>query len=246
MLTPNHFAKENRGQNPNLRNAFPWKRESPRLWSVWEMLKTYAKDFVNVVLGLSTLQEELHFESGAMSQEQLFGKLAQLQDRLAIIKEYSLTFELKAALNRVRDIELQLLKPEEAGMDDLIANIKELQRDVIEALDGEKFLYVSPTKADFWENEEHFGSAVTEKIDAARTDIREACSCFAVGRYTATVYHCIGIMQAALVKLAQRISSERIDLEVDDSSDAERWAEWKRLEPKYNEIISDANAVSED
>src|SRR5271157_5680842 len=107
MLNAIELAHQSDTDNQNAKVS-PWRHESPRLWSVWEMLKTYAKDFVNVVLGLSTLQEELHFESGAMSQEQLFGKLAQLQDRLAIIKEYSLTFELKAALNRVRDIELQL------------------------------------------------------------------------------------------------------------------------------------------
>lgn len=227
------------------------------------MLKTYAADFVDIVLGLEGYYRDLE---GLYDTDKFASKVDEFHERLEKIKGYSATFKLKGALRRISEIEELLEDAENSALDDFLAHVKELQRDIIESLEGEQFLYVLPTKTDFWENEEHFGAAVVEKIDAARTDIREACSCFAVGRYTATVYHCIGIMQAALIKLAQRIScSERIDLEVDDwgsvvsklqravdalektakanSSDADRWAEWRRLEPKYNEIISDANAV---
>jgi hypothetical protein len=227
------------------------------------MLKAVAEDFVKVVLDLSRWER---IEELCHGDQELFkAERRKLDDALAVIKQYASMLNLKSALGRIRDIELQSLRPEENLLDDLVRDVKELQRDVIESLDGEKFLYIPPTKADYWENDEYFGEEVIGRIDDARKDIREACSCFAVGRYTATVYHCIGIMQAALFKLAQHIGSERIDLDVDDwdsairkiiravavlethakanSGDPVAWAEWKRLDAKYNEIISDAKAV---
>jgi len=175
------------------------------------------------------------------------------------------SIDLDSATAQIDRIVDELRAKPQMRRSDLENLFNELRLRIHDQLSTRFFLYVPLAKASYWENEDRFGEDVSEKIPDARHDIYEACSCFAVGRHDATVYHCIGIMQAALFKLASTLNSERIDLDVDDwgsvisklqrvvntlettakanSADADIWAEWKRLEPKYNEIISDANAV---
>jgi thymidylate synthase len=173
--------------------------------------------------------------------------------------------DLDSATAQIDRIVSELKSTPDMRRSELERLFDDLRNRIHDQLGSRWFLYVPLAKAPYWENEDRFGEDVSQKIADARHDIYEACSCFAVGRNDATVYHCIGIMQAALFKLAVALNSERIDLDVDDwgsvisklqkavnaleatakahSSDPNIWAEWKRLEPKYNEIISDANAV---
>ncbi len=227
------------------------------------MLKTYARDFVNIVLGLSNFQ----MQAGAVEQPEFWDLEEDLRTSLAKIEEYSSTFGLKAALSRIAEIKDQLAVPEETPLDHVLANVKELQRDIIEALDGERFLYIPPNRTSLWENEQLFSVEVFLKIPEATDDIYEAGSCLAAGRAGGTVYHCMGIMQAVFFKVGRELGCT-IDLELDDwntvtgkitkaldkrrtiaeaegkAGDAGAYAQWKREETAYNELISDVNAVA--
>lgn len=153
---------------------------------------------------------------------------------------------------------------------DLAARLEELRNRIQDELKSRQFLYIPPSKAVYWENEELFGEEVLEAIPEAREDIGEACSCLAVGRNQASVYHCIGIMQAALFKLAEHLSTASgmgftLNLDVDDwgsvgtkihtavdklreratlkGGDPAVYAAWKAQEPVYAELESDLTAV---
>jgi hypothetical protein len=143
-------------------------------------------------------------------------------------------------------------------------SLRELRSIIEGQLKHRQFLYVPPSKVEYWENEEFFGEEVAQNIPEAREDIYEACSCFAVGRHQATVYHCMGIMQAAAFKVGVRLG-QNLNIEIDGwpstekkiqagvdvlrkqaeakTGDALAWAEWKRLEALYAELISDLNAA---
>jgi hypothetical protein len=243
------------------RCGMPWEG-THRLWTLWDMLKTVAQDFVEIVLGLSSyLVAE---EDGLTDYPQ---RLARLKSDIEKIKEYAPALGLRAAISRIRDIEAQFAALDEVMLSDVIANVRELQRDVIEALEGEQFLYVPQTKGTLWENEEYFGAEVIKKIPEAAHHIYEAASCFAVGRAGGTVYHCMGIMQAGLfelgralgktilleidgwesvvTKIKEALSELRAQSEAHKKGDAHSWAAWKRLEASYLEVISDVNAAEQ-
>jgi hypothetical protein len=166
-----------------------------------------------------------------------------------------------AQIDRIRD-ELKsrpdMLRLQFCGL------IEELRNRVKDDLQAKLFLYIPKAKAGYWENETLFGEEVFNKVPEATDDIYEAGSCFAANRPGGTVYHCMGIMQAALFKVGKEIGCT-IDLETDDwgsaetkikevlkrermaaerqKGDVQAFARWKRKEAAYNELISDLNAV---
>ncbi len=88
---------------------------------------------------------------------------------------------------------------------ELEAMLVELRNRIKDQLGRRLFLYVPASKVLYWENEEYFGDEVANKIPDAGEDIAEACSCFAVGRNQAAVYHCMGIMQAGLFAIGRKL-----------------------------------------
>ncbi|MFZ0679461.1 hypothetical protein [Candidatus Binatus sp.] len=151
--------------------------------------------------------------------------------------------------------------------------IEDLRNRIYDQLGSRQFLYVPFSLVPYWENSTLFGDEVFDKIPTATNDIFEAGSCFAVGRAGGTVYHCMGIMQAALFAVAEHLATLNpnlkiaIDLNVDDwgsvvkkiqsavdgleqqalakqkAGDANAYPQWKPIESAYNELISDVNAV---
>jgi hypothetical protein len=173
--------------------------------------------------------------------------------------------ELDSVSEQLNRIQLLSSNGSHATLSELDRQISELKNRFADQLMSRWFLHVPTAKVPCWENELYFGEDVAEKIPDAKEDIYEACSCFAVGRYSAAVYHCIGIMQAAFFQVGKANLSCTIDLDVDDwgsaskkieeaveslrkqaqarSKDASDWSMWKQVEPLYAELISDVNAV---
>ena len=150
---------------------------------------------------------------------------------------------------------------------ELLAMFEELKNRIADQLKNRQFLYVPKSKENYWQNAMLFGEEVFFKIPDALTDVYEAGSCFAVGRAGGTVYHCMGIMQAALFQVGKELGCT-IDLELDDwkkvadkivealdkrrkiaeakgkAGDSLAYAKWKKEETAYNELLSDLNAVA--
>jgi hypothetical protein len=142
--------------------------------------------------------------------------------------------------------------------------IREILQRIEDDLNGVQFLFVSAGKVDFYDKP-IFGVAVEERFDKAIDDIREAGNCFALRRWTGVVHHCMGIIQEGLGVLAKHLGIT-IDIFVDDwngiitkiengvaakksaalgTKSAKQKSAWKRMEPSYNEVISDARAVKD-
>lgn len=58
-----------------------------------------------------------------------------------------------------------------------------------------------------------FGSEVAARISKASDDISEAGKCFAVGRYTASVFHLMRAMEAAVQELSGHLGIEKLERE---------------------------------
>ena len=228
------------------------------------MLKQYAKSFAELEVWLqslsinATIPEIFHPGNlGPMAPEQLKYIDQWLETAESLCKD----LKLKMCLEHINWMRINRTEKH----DWMFRSLDELRRRIDQELNTAWFLYVPVGKVSYWENELYFGEDVAEKIPDAREDIYEACSCFAVGRYSATVYHCVGIMQAAFFQVGKTDLNCIIDLDVDDwgsvtrkiqqavdkleerakaqSKDAAAWAKWKTIEPLYNELISDVNAV---
>jgi hypothetical protein len=172
--------------------------------------------------------------------------------------------DLDSAIAQTDRILEEIKKEAEIEPSKLESLLDELRNRIADQLASRMFLYVPASKISYWENGQLFGEEVFNKISEATTDIYEAGSCFAVGRAGGTVYHCMGIMQAVLFKIGKMLGCT-INLDVDHwgtvaqkikdaldvvrkqaeakKGDIEAWAEWKRREASYNELLSDLSAV---
>ncbi len=69
-------------------------------------------------------------------------------------------------------------------------------------LDEHCFMYVPKDQAFWLNNEEGFGQEVNDNFPSAKQDIYDACNCFAVGQYTACVFHLMRVAEIGLRVLA--------------------------------------------
>jgi hypothetical protein len=58
---------------------------------------------------------------------------------------------------------------------------------------------------DFYQQDSLFGDQVAERFKSAATDIKEAGTCYALGRYTACVYHSMRVAEGGLNAIAKRV-----------------------------------------
>jgi hypothetical protein len=255
------------------RRAHPWDKP-PRLWSLWEMLNSYARYFCFMQSRFKEICGRLRIEE--MDGDTLISVpgpdgsigwtgLADDEDGLWLpFRKMCEELDLDSAVAQIDRLRAELKSPR-LHRSQLRTLIEDLHNRIEDGLSCRYFLYVPKPKVPYWENELYFGEDVAEKIPNAREDIYEACSCFAAGRYSATVYHCVGIMQAAFFQVGEAGLNCTINLDVDDwgsvtrkieqavgelekqakaqSKDAAVWSKWKTMEPLYGELISDVNAV---
>ncbi|HEX4961992.1 MAG TPA: hypothetical protein VF173_14215 [Thermoanaerobaculia bacterium] len=71
-----------------------------------------------------------------------------------------------------------------------------------------KLVFVPKERADYLEQEQLFGAAVKQSFPSASADIKEAGNCFAVGSFTAAVFHLMRAAESALHVLAEDLGVE--------------------------------------
>jgi hypothetical protein len=240
----------------------PWNAPN-QLWSLWEMLKKYAHLVRKAEEVLASLNMHLYADI-EVDGDRLIGETQFNNSDKATwsnMREIADDLELDSVssqLDRIKQLD------NSRRLSDLQRAFLELKNRFCDQLQKRWLLYIPTSKVPYWENAEKFGEEVGRKIPSAAYDILEACSCYAVGRYDATVYHCMGIVQEAVFKVARNLGIT-IDPDIHDwgyaeieinkklnehrlraeakHGDAAAWANWKRTETVYAELTSDLNAV---
>lgn len=69
----------------------------------------------------------------------------------------------------------------------------------------EDFLFLWIEEIDLYQKDDLFGEQVGERFKGASFDIKEAGSCYAVGRYTACVYHLMRVAEFGLKSIGKRV-----------------------------------------
>jgi hypothetical protein len=223
------------------------------------MLKTYAYGFVRVTSLLMDMAEALEgFEPANRPLSKALTK--DISTRLKLAFTICGDLELKASSLRIQRLQKV---PSDWRTDKLASALLEIRQTIEDELRGITFQLVSVNKANYYD-QAIFGQLVDDKFPEASDDIREAGNCYAFERYPAVVYHCMGIVQCGLTRLAAELNYA-VDIYVDDWNEviqqiesaigrkrktilgndpnrAEKSA-WAQAEPVYSEIVSEIRAI---
>lgn len=69
------------------------------------------------------------------------------------------------------------------------------------------FMFMPPTAAKYYDKRKLFGHKVFMNFKSTRDDVIEAGNCFAVGRYTACVFHCMRVLEKGLHALVHDLNN---------------------------------------
>ena len=113
---------------------------------------------------------------------------------------------------------------------------------VTESLGKRKFLFIPQGDVVFWENPLLFGPAVRLVFQGpANDEIQEAGSCYAAGRNTACVFHCMRVAEYALRLLARNV---KITLTHKGKAYPIEYAEWDQVITQIKNKISAARQLT--
>lgn len=150
-------------------------------------------DLHNRLHGVREFLEELNTPEKERNEERL--RFQRTTERIQILAELSPTNK-PAALGKVRD------------------QLQEIRRALRMDLDDNKFLSLSRLEAGHFEQEKGFGPEVFTSFQSTLTDVAEAGNCYALGRYTACVFHCMRVLEKGLHALADELDTKHnTDLE---------------------------------
>jgi hypothetical protein len=173
-----------------------------RLWSLGEMLRFYARPFLearNVIRSISTAVgfvdlRVVNFGAATVVADQI-STLCNCLDEMGLSISRARAQKV-AALLAPGDSSIQVAELQSAikGLDDLIE----------EEIEAVCFLSLSPHEAAyFYPQTPLFGVDVQAKFPSAAFEIEEAAKCYALGRGTASAFHSIRGLEAAIRSIAR-------------------------------------------
>lgn len=180
------------------RDGAPWHSRRP--WSLWDMIRFEASNFLNfqrefgrLVAHLSEGRPDRVRETETRRRDaktlKSFSKHF-LQIGL-VISDQQLDRMVKRCRNQVR-----LTNKEMAEM------CNELLNRVTDECRLMHFFCLNDSEKNLFAAEcPHFGDAVAAKFPSVSEDISEAAKCIALGRYTAAIFHLMRVMETATQKL---------------------------------------------
>lgn len=94
--------------------------------------------------------------------------------------------------------------------------VNEINNRLTDEIEHRFWLYLDDQEAYFYiSSDQHFGSDVLEKFPDVSTDIDESSKCYALGRYTACVFHLMRVMEHCVQQFGEKIGVQ--------SSDEKNW-----------------------
>jgi hypothetical protein len=83
----------------------------------------------------------------------------------------------------------------------------ELRTAIVRDLDQQVFLSLPLSDINYYEQEQLFGLEVFTNFPSTRPDVAEAGNCYATGRYTACVFHCMRVLEKGLHALVRDLNN---------------------------------------
>lgn len=188
------------------------------------MLRFHAADFLRVMQQVESLAYENLVRPGMVNQEMI---------RLCLL-------ELKAELNRaeidwfdgmIERLLYDVRKGADVGI--ILPILRELREGIKDLFRKRHFLEIGPTEKRFYE-ENPFGQSAVDKFPSAKFDMVEAGKCYALDRWTASVFHLMRVLEVGLKTMA-------VKLEVFDPAKPSWESIIRRCETAIGEFSSDSH-----
>jgi hypothetical protein len=190
-----------------------WKSGlSYHLVSLLDMLNFCAKEFIDLMSEIEELIDALYADDPHFSVlGENWGKIGEL---LMDASNWCELLELSASQELINQITLRRDKWSVKSLNEAKENIKILRDIIKRELSKRLFMFVPQEQAKWYQKEKGFGDKVYDAFPSAKGDIKEAGNCYATGRYTASVFHLMRVLEHGLRALAK---------DVELSFDVEQW-----------------------
>lgn len=188
-----------------------------------ELLRLYANAFVIITSHLSLLREP-RLNRGTVSPEEL----SRIRKVLAQFKEMTTRANLNICVRHIDDL---LLGIDHLGILPSQHQITALEQALERELSTRVFLSMLPQRERFFERPLESWEKVIDSFPDAQEDIEEMNKCYALSRYTASVFHSLLVVEHGLIALGRHIG-------VSDPKPG-----WDATYRKLNELINIRSAI---
>jgi hypothetical protein len=179
----------------------------PHLVTLLDMIQTETWNLVNHASGLTRIRDNMKARFAAYLGQGLGEVEFSVTDRQSVLlmdnlmRPWLRSHDLKGTIDRLDRI-LEYLDDPDRHIDDMADKLTILLEVMEDELRRRVFMFIPPASAElFREPETLWGNTLTA-FPSAKHDAVEACRCYAVGCYTACVFHCMGVLQAGLYAMA--------------------------------------------
>jgi hypothetical protein len=201
--------------------VWPWQAEPRRLWSLHDMLKHYAGNWLATVITLTRFRWILVFSGPVVKghpeasmntarrsfHEHCGSSLSWLREELhALPFSYSLKQQANRVLDELKEVDDTNGDPTRAVfiIDELMSNIQnELKEHLFFVVNGDRAKWFK------WDDEVLFGERVAMVFPESTPELAEAGRCFALERWTACVFHLMRALELALHKWAAHLGVDQ-------------------------------------
>jgi HEPN domain-containing protein len=115
-----------------------------------------------------------------------------------------------AAIHRFRDTLLDVRR-ELMTMHEISDGLDDINSRLLDEMNKRTFFYVPQDRAAYFDKPDRYGSVVASKCPQVTEDVSEAGNCFSAGRYTATVFHLMRIMEHGVQRFGTVIGAPITD-----------------------------------
>lgn len=136
-------------------------------------------------------------------------------------------------------------------MSDWQKAVPEIQSRIRDEMEDRMCMYIPPARAERYDLAEPFGEQVSQSFPSCVFDAREAGNCFASGRFTASVFHLMRVLEGGLVAFASLFPAvptdkenwhqiiEKIESEIRSMPQVvPKVDSWKEKQEKYSQLAS--------
>jgi hypothetical protein len=130
--------------------------------------------------------------------------IEQLHKITESINEVANEFGLQRASERLE----RIASVESPSLSLLLFHLRELDLAILRDLGERKFFYMPADRVEFFYQDELFGPLVEANFKSTSFDVCEAGNCYATGRYTGCVFHCMRVVEKGLHALVRDLNNQ--------------------------------------
>lgn len=211
-------------EETSITKELKWDHSRFRLVSLMELLRLKADAFCRAMAKIG--QTAAYLEIPPQFAEPTVEQWGSLGSALREIEQELEKLELRFSLNQVSRIK-GLINRSRVPNHTMRAELAQLAERIVEELETAVFLSVPFVKVKYYDQKDPlFGLEVEKKFPKLTEDISEAGKCFALHRYTATVFHLMRVLEAALQEFGKTLGVALVTQKV-----------WQNILDEVNKVV---------